>query len=161
MFNILRTLKVVLASTAGRHYLIHETLSCGIVYDSTFGVASNFFYVVSMFYVWLSICSWGIIATDAIKLIHPKLTPCRSVCSVQGSCLHGRYCTIIVWNRLRGESRTNEAGLRQLTHRKCFRKRPPSSVWEPSRLGELFLKPVQFIYCTVFRTTWTNTKSIR
>lgn len=39
VFNILRTLKY-----AGRHYLIHETLSCGIVYDSTFGVPSNFFY---------------------------------------------------------------------------------------------------------------------
>lgn len=155
MFNILRTLKDVLASTASRHYLIHETLSCGIVYDSTFGVASNFFYDEE------SICSWWIVATDAIKTIHPKLTPCRSVCSVQGSCRHDRYCTIIVWNRLRGESRTNEAGLRQLTHSKCFRKRAPSSVWEPSRLGELFLKPVQFIYYTVFRTTWTNTKSIR
>lgn len=59
-------------------------------------------------------------ATDAIKLIHPKLTPCRSVCSVQGSCQHGRYCTIIVWNRLRGESRTNEARAQAVKSQQMF-----------------------------------------
>lgn len=138
--NILRTLKDVLASTAGRHYLIHETLSCGIVYDSTFGVASNFFYGEE------SICLWWIMATVAIKLIHPKLAPCRSVCSVQGSCRHGRYRTIIVWNRFRGKitdkwSRAQAVESQQIFSEKSslLGLRAESPGWTVPKTGSIYI----------------------